>query len=884
MKQKLVRSKCEPRTLCALSRGFACGCADGGVLIYQRPEADDAGDFGLAALLTPPNGNGPVRSLHVSDRDKTALILCDELFVTRLSEQVARAAARDFMGPSGRSAPVQSRSGDGDAEEGSAAEEYCGSERNSDVGIDAAAVPYDLLLRAGHQGKIVGLASAVSKSLLVSCGVDRTLRVWNLRRLECQLIAHFSLEPVSVALHPDGIHLAIVFDNRLTLHHVGLESLLSWREVPLPGAKVCSYAHGGHLLAASAGHSIALFESCSMRRVANLLGHLAPVTSLVWSADDAAFTSGGADGMFYSWSTERMSRIHECRLYRGSAIAAVAVLSEPRADLGTGQDGTAPPRSGARRGPAESSAVRPGITDVDENGRKLAEHTVLVVGGDSDPNHPQDRKDSRSENHHNGVNDTGEGSPTARRSKDEKESNPAAYLRLVERTDEQLEIALGSDSLCTVVAMPGVRLAFCGAVTGAIYSVSCATALSDEDRPVGAERLLMRGPPARPHLGAVTALHASSDERLLFSGAADGSLFIFELPATFSQHPSAVVAGTAAPEKIIGGVGPFGLVGGADRAAMLTDVQCISRDSLEKAAQDLADERSKRKELVLSAAQEAARTEAKVAATLAQRSREHSEALEEANKRTKQGAAHHNAELAALHKRFAAFATKNQEDARARQSHLELCLKQEIATHEEVAAELKAVRETASWELAQLSMQVKEAGELRDRLDQEAAAMLGEVKAEYEAELTAFDETAEARQRQLLDEYDSTLLQERSEAAQASETFQVELKSLQMQQYMTRKKLEQHAKEKEERERAIRKKERQLAENVEEMRGLQQTVDRMKLETAKRERELAERDKKILAMHAATQRLESNKQLLELRVKELEEVHEPMLVQVRASR
>ena len=97
------------------------------------------------------------------------------------------------------------------------------------------------------------------------------------------------------------------------------------------------------------------------------------------------------------------------------------------------------------------------------------------------------------------------------------------------------------------------------------------------------------------------------------------------------------------------------MVGGADRAAMLTDVQCISRDSLEKAAQDLADERSKRKELVLSAAQEAARTEAKVAATLAQRSREHSEALEEANKRTKQGAAHHNAELAALHKRFAAF-------------------------------------------------------------------------------------------------------------------------------------------------------------------------------------------------------------------------------------
>ncbi len=94
---------------------------------------------------------------------------------------------------------------------------------------------------------------------------------------------------------------------------------------------------------------------------------------------------------------------------------------------------------------------------------------------------------------------------------------------------------------------------------------------------------------------------------------------------------------------------------------------------------------------------------------------------------------------------------------------------------------------------------------------------------------------------------------------------------------MVRKKLEQHAKEKEAREKALRKKEAQAAETAEEILGLQATVDSLHSAAVKRERELSERDKKVRAMHASTQQLESNKQLLELRVRELEEVHEPMM-------
>jgi hypothetical protein len=78
----------------------------------------------------------------------------------------------------------------------------------------------------------------------------------------------------------------------------------------------------------------------------------------------------------------------------------------------------------------------------------------------------------------------------------------------------------------------------------------------------------------------------------------------------------------------------------------------------------------------------------------------------------------------------------------------------------------------------------------------------------------------------------------------------------------------------------MRKKEAQAEEAAKEMCELRALSEKLRGEAVRRERELSERDKRILSMATSTQRLESNKQLLELRVKELEEVHEPMMMQL----
>ena len=155
---------------------------------------------------------------------------------------------------------------------------------------------YEVLLRGGHVGPIVGLASAVSKSLLVSVGSDCTLRVWDLRRLECQLCAPLHDRPVCVSLHPDGTHLALGFESLLHVEHVGLDAVLPWRQVQLTGIRAVAYAHGGHLLAANTNACITLFDAYTLSRVANLFGHLAPVTTLSWAADARTLYVGYRNG------------------------------------------------------------------------------------------------------------------------------------------------------------------------------------------------------------------------------------------------------------------------------------------------------------------------------------------------------------------------------------------------------------------------------------------------------------------------------------------------------------------------------------------------------------------------------------------------------------
>ena len=267
------------------------------------------------------------------------------------------------------------------------------------------------------------------------------------------------------------------------------------------------------------------------------------------------------------------------------------------------------------------------------------------------------------------------------------------------------------------MTLPKAKLAFVGMLGGAVHSVACGGAM-----PGAFEKLMPKGAPVRPHLGAVSALLPSRDEVLLFSAGDDGSIFVFELPGALPPGGHALEAmglsagaapGTESSSPTAAGRG--GMEDAVTDAAgvQYSEVQCVSRESLERLAQELADARSQHWHLSESLAAERDRLEARTRATIAQKEREFADAQLEAETRQRQSAAAQNAEIASLHKRFGAFAQKAEESARARQLHLEECLRKEMTTHEEVSAELSAVREHASAEPARLSLAIEEAAEAK---------------------------------------------------------------------------------------------------------------------------------------------------------------------------
>ncbi len=73
----------------------------------------------------------------------------------------------------------------------------------------------------------------VRKPLLVTCGVDRTVRVWNYIEKTLEICQSFPEEAYSVAFHPSGFHLIVGFGDKLRMLNVFAKELKVYKEIPI---------------------------------------------------------------------------------------------------------------------------------------------------------------------------------------------------------------------------------------------------------------------------------------------------------------------------------------------------------------------------------------------------------------------------------------------------------------------------------------------------------------------------------------------------------------------------------------------------------------------------------------------------------------------------
>lgn len=130
-----------------------------------------------------------------------------------------------------------------------------------------------------HSGGITGMDTCIRKTLVATCGMDRTIRLWNIVEQRMYLWKSFEEEPLSLAMHPTGLHLIVGFADKLRLINILLDDMRICHEVPIKQCKEVKFSNGGSMFAVVNGNVITIFDFNTYDKLTDLRGHNSKVMS-----------------------------------------------------------------------------------------------------------------------------------------------------------------------------------------------------------------------------------------------------------------------------------------------------------------------------------------------------------------------------------------------------------------------------------------------------------------------------------------------------------------------------------------------------------------------------------------------------------------------------
>ena len=187
-----------------------------------------------------------------------------------------------------------------------------------------------------HKGAITCSDMAVERSILVTlCVDDNTARIWNYETQKCEVVHHFgSDEPLSIAVHTNGLFMVVSFKDRVRGYNIGMAALKPYKEVIQKGCKEILFSHSGQYFACASGINLVVFNSTTFKQVMNFQGHMMPIKKIAWAPGDLVLFSASVDGTVYGWPTSRDGRIDVVASNpRASAILSLEIDSSNMAFL-----------------------------------------------------------------------------------------------------------------------------------------------------------------------------------------------------------------------------------------------------------------------------------------------------------------------------------------------------------------------------------------------------------------------------------------------------------------------------------------------------------------------------------------------------------------------
>jgi len=154
---------------------------------------------------------------------------------------------------------------------------------------------------AHGDASITGIDTALWRQILVTCGKDKTLRVWNTFDKRMELMKEFDEEPLSLSMHPSGMYVAVAFSEKILILSLLLDSIVVNREISVRQCFSVKFARGGHFLACANGTHVQIFSTFTGALMATLRAHNNKIKSILWMNYDSKVVTIGSEGVVYSW-------------------------------------------------------------------------------------------------------------------------------------------------------------------------------------------------------------------------------------------------------------------------------------------------------------------------------------------------------------------------------------------------------------------------------------------------------------------------------------------------------------------------------------------------------------------------------------------------------
>lgn len=173
---------------------------------------------------------------------------------------------------------------------------------------------FEYLICEFHHGAIQCMDVAVKKPLLMTCGEDKTVRIWNYQTRTPEIVVKNTEKVISCSFHPSGFHILLGFQEKIQMYNVFSNLLNFYKDIPMKLIKEISFSNGGHLFAIIQLQTVYVYNffTCDNPQNRAYMGGNVKLYSLSWHEEDDGFMASDYNGTVFDGVLKKPNLDPQC--------------------------------------------------------------------------------------------------------------------------------------------------------------------------------------------------------------------------------------------------------------------------------------------------------------------------------------------------------------------------------------------------------------------------------------------------------------------------------------------------------------------------------------------------------------------------------------------